>query len=228
MAKTSYDITDKDFYTQFGREIKRDIKPKEKDLIENIEDEFPDPMEFKRKLIRFNDSIQKIGNISTTEYIRAVYFCSLYALGKTQVDCYRKVFPERVVKKNQNTSSIGNSASIYFNSMLVQSIWKQVTVADHMLFLDTRFKAYGVLEEIMMNSKAKDSDRIDAAGKLANLLRPPKEAEVRVNIGFQSQEIKSLEEKLGQMADLQLNQLQLGHIDNKDIVEAELFEKDEE
>jgi len=222
------ELTDESFYKQFGSEIKRDITSKDKDIIEDIEEDFPDPEDFKRKLIRFSDAVFQVSNISTTEYIRAVWFCSLYAQGKSQLECYRKVFPERVAKKKQGNSTIGNSASMYFNSMLVQAIWKQVSVADHMLFIDTRFKAYQVLEEIMDDHMASKRDRIDAAGKLATLLKPPKETEVRVNIGYQSKEIKALEEKLGQIADLQLNQLQIGNINNRDIVEAEIFEKDDE
>lgn len=223
MAKNQ--LSDEEYYREIGVNIKKEVKDTDKDLIEKIQEDFPDPEEFVRKLIRFSDAPKKLSKYTAKDYINAVYFCSLYAQGLSQVESYSKVFPERVAKKSKGTSTISNSANSYFHSMMVQSVWNQVNVADHMLFIDKRFKAYNKLEQIMDDPDTSKRDAIDAAGKLANLLKPPKEAEVRLDINYQSSEIKALEEKLSQLANNQLHQLQNGDISARDIVDVQLIER---
>jgi len=144
----------------------------------------------------------------------------------TQVEAYTKVFPERAARKSKK--DMASYASQYFHTQLVQSVWKQVSVADHMLFVDKRFKAYAILEEIMDDPESTKKERIDAASKLAGLLKPPKEAEVRIDIGFQSKELKALEEKLAQMADAQIAMITGGTMSNKDAVEVEIVSKEKD
>lgn len=229
MARPKPKLTDEDFYALFTKQTKRELKDTDKDLIDNIEVSFPDPEEFKRKLIRFNDVIKQVGTISIKDYINAVYFCTLYAQTGSQLKAYEKVFPERVMEKlARNNSTLHNSASAYFHGTLVQAVWKQVNIADHMIFMDTRFQAYQVLTDIMNNPKTANRERIEAAGKLATLLKPPKEAEVKINVNYQSKEIAALEERLGMIADQQLKQIQDKTINAIDIVEADIVEKDDD
>lgn len=221
-------LSDEDFIKQFKQETRRDLKDKDHDALDDIlvGNEFQDDL--KRQMIRFSKVVKEIPNCSTADYIRAVYFCSLYAQGLSQEASYRKVFPERVAKKRQDTSTVSNSANSYFHSMLVQAIWKQVNVTDHMMFVDKRFKAYAVLEDIMDDEDSSKKEKIEAASKLANLLKPPKEALVRVDVGYQGKEMKALEEKLASMANHQIDMMTKGQITNKDIVEAEIVDKEDE
>lgn len=227
MANNYEPLSDADFYKRLKVETRREITNKVKDQIDDISDDYPDPDDFKRKLIRFSNAIKEVGNAAVGDYVRAVYFCSLYAQNYTQVDAYCKVWPERAAKKSTGTSTLANSASSYFNGDLVQAIWKQVNVADHMLFVDKRFKAYQVLEDIMDHPDSTNKEKIEAAGKLITNLQPPKEAKIKVDVGYQSQEIKALEEKLLNVAKYQVNLIETGQLSNKDVVEAEIIDKEE-
>lgn len=221
-------LSDEDFVKQFKQETRRDLKDSDHDVLDNIlvGNEYQD--DIKRQIIKFSKVVKEIPNISSADYIRAVYYVSLYLQGLSQEQAYRKVFPERVARKREGTSTISNSANAYHHSMTVQNIWKQVSVEDSVQFVDKRWKAYAKLEEIMDDPESSRKEQIEAAGKLANLLKAPKDTTVRVDVGYQSQEMVALENKLAEMANQQLNMITNGQASNKEIVEAEIISKEEE
>lgn len=221
-------LSDKDFERQFAFEVGRYLKTDNWEEIDKVLKTYDDEDDFKRRLIKYSNAFHKLDKVSVNDYIRAVHFCVLYSQGLSQLKAYTKIFPERAARKDNGTSTLANSANIYFHNMIVQEIWKQMTMSDHVMFQDKRFKAYLVLEEIMDDPESTRKEKIDAASKLANLLATPKEATLRIDNTSQNKELKALEDKLSQMAEMQLSHLMNGKISNKDIVEAELIEKVEE
>lgn len=221
-------LKDEEFIDQFKNNTKRDLDDEFLDHVDNIDVKYENADDIKRKAIRFTKVLKEIPNISAIDYLRAVEFCSLYAQGISQEESYRKVFPDRVAKKREGTSTISNSANQYFHGMLVQAIWKQVSIADHILFTDMRYNAYHTLNDIMIDPESSRKEKTEAAKALINSLETPKEAKVRIDIGHTSKAALDLDAKMAEMAQMQLNLLESGSLTNEEIVEAEFFDDSKE
>lgn len=173
------------------------------------------------KIISFS-SVMKSGRYKSVDYIRAVQFCSYTAIGDSQIDAYRKTFPDRVAKKKSD-STIQSSASIYASGELVQKIMSQSMVPAHIMFNSERFKAISILSDLMVNS---DNERIrmESADKMLGHIAPPKEAKLEIDVTTHHDGIDELNSALTRLANQQKEMLDGGHTDIKSIAESKIVD----
>ena len=173
-------------------------------------------------------SIMQSGRYKVTDFISAVHFCALIAVGESQVSAYRKTFPKRVASK-KTESTIMSSASIYASGELVQKIMAQSMIPIHFMFQAERVKALQTLSELSICS---DNERIrmESADKLLGRLHEtmPKEAKIELDVNHNNTALDDISSKLTELAIKQKELHDSGHMNLKEIAESKIIRKREE
>ena len=180
---------------------------------------------------------------SVREYIDAIRFCAyLVTLDDNLTEAYKKTFYYRdFVKERMNVDTrsvkyaeLTSAASRYKrNSKLVADLLTYSQAPMEIMFLGLRYKAVGVLADVMMNAR-QDRDKINAAKELLAATKGPETQKIELDIGVkESSAIANLNEQLSVLAGKQKMLLEAGARDLSDfgsmkvkqeeIVDAELY-----
>jgi len=217
------------------------------DLVNVINQSINDPEFQGESLFKVMISYQGIlenANVSLVEYVNAIKFCSYLVTSEDNYTlAYVKTFSDRdFVRKRMNadTSSgmykeLTNAASRYSRSSLVTKILTLSQAPLELFFTGARFKAVGILAEIMKNSRL-DRDRINAAKELLAATKGPENVKVELDIGVKgSSALEKLNEQLGTIAKNSLSELEKGTVtlddlggikvpDDRDIIDVDVEE----
>ncbi len=155
------------------------------------------------------ESVLKGARASIPEYLNAIRFCAYMMSNESNyTEAYKKVFATRDFVKfrahlptdDPKYGELTSAASRYRRSKLVVDILTISQVPLDMIFAGHRYKAVGVLAEIMVSSKY-DKDRVNAAKELLAATKS-ETTKLELEIGH-SAGVVSMQEQL----DKQLNEL---------------------
>lgn len=165
------------------------------------------------------ESVLKGARATLPEYLNAIRFCAYISTEQANyTEAYKKVFCDRdFVKERKDLPSdhqkyveLCSAASRYRRTKLVVDILTASQVPLDMIFTGYRYKAIGVLAEIMQNSKY-DRDKINAAKELLTATKGPDNVKIKLDVGVSdSNALEQLDEQLSSIAAKQLTLLEHG------------------
>ena len=167
------------------------------------------------------ENVLKGTRASIPEYLNAIRFCAYMSTNDSNfTEAYKKVFMEREfvkVRANLETddpkyTELTSAASRYRRTKLVVDILTVSQVPLDMIFSGYRYKAIGVLAEIMMEGRY-DRDRIGAAKELL-LATKNEDSKIAIEIGAGAGMVsmqEQLDKQLDKLAKNQQMLLDAGH-----------------
>lgn len=188
------------------------------------------------------ESVLKGSRASVPEYLNAIRFCAYMMTNEENyTEAYKKVFMDRDFVKQRmmlptdspKYAELTSAASRYRRTKLVVDILTVSQVPLDMIFSGYRYKALGVLAEIMVDGRY-DRDRVSAAKELLAATRSDS-TKIALEIGPSAGAVSMQEQLDKQLTALARNQqllLEAGHsiVDvqktgvNLDIIEGSLDE----
>ena len=138
------------------------------------------------------ESVLKGSRASVSEYLNAIRFCAYISTNDSNyTEAYKKVFNDReFVKLRINVptddpkyAELTSAASRYRRSKLVVDILTVTQVPLDMIFSGHRYKAIGVLAEVMEFGRY-DRDRINAAKELLAATKGAENVKIELEIGI--------------------------------------------
>lgn len=165
------------------------------------------------------ESILKGARASVPEFLNAIRFCAYIATNNSNyTEAYKKVFADReFVKERANLPTdsakygeLTSAASRYRRTKLVVDILTASQVPLDLIFTGHRYKAIGVLAEVMENGKY-DRDRVAAAKELLAATKGAENVKIELDIGVKEDSaVQQLNDQLAQMAARQKAMLESG------------------
>lgn len=159
---------------------------------------------------------------SIKDYLNAIRFCAyLITMDDNYTEAYKKVFGDRDFVKERmqlptddpRYKELTSAASRYRNtSKLVTEILTLSQAPLDLMFMGARYKAIGVLADIMENGRF-DRDKINAAKELLAATKGAEKMQLDIGVGTTDKAINLQEQLNQQIAQLVANQqtmLQLG------------------
>ena len=186
---------------------------------------------------------------SIKDYLNAIRFCAyLITMDDNYTEAYKKVFGDKNFVKERmclptddpRYKELTSAASRYRNtSKLVTEILTLSQAPLDLMFMGARYKAIGVLADIMENGRF-DRDKINAAKELLAATKGAEKMQLDIGVGTTDKAINLQEQLNQQIAQLVANQqamLQLGgsikevqrigiNLNNQDTVDAELADNE--
>lgn len=168
-------------------------------------------------MVTYQSVLQK-AKVGIKEYISAIRFCAyLISMDDNYTEAYKRTFYDRKFVKDRITldtsdpryGELTSAASRYRRSKLVVDILTLSQVPMELMFSGLRYKAVGVLANVMMTAKY-DRDKIAAA---TQLLLATKSDNIKVDLDIKVNEnsaVTDLRTQLAQMAATQTVYLQSG------------------
>ncbi len=183
------------------------------------------------------ESVLKGARATLPEYLNAIRFCAYISTEQSSyVEAYKKVFQDRdFVKERWDLATddtkyieLCSAASRYRKTKLVVDILTASQVPLDMIFSGYRYKAIGVLADIMQTSKY-DRDKINAAKELLAATKGADNVKIELDVGVQeTSAVAQLNEQLAEMAAKQKMMLEAGASDLKDFGSMKVVEEIEE
>lgn len=168
-------------------------------------------------MVTYQSVLQK-AKVGIKEYISAIRFCAyLISMDDNYTEAYKRTFYDRKFVKDRVTldtsdpryGELTSAASRYRRSKLVVDILTLSQVPMELMFSGLRYKAVGVLANVMMTAKY-DRDKVAAA---TQLLLATKSDNIKVDLDIKVSEnsaVTDLRTQLAQMAATQTAYLQSG------------------
>lgn len=165
------------------------------------------------------EAVLKGARASIPEYLNAVRFCAYMTTnGSNYTEAYKKVFAQRdFVKARANLATddpkyaeLTSAASRYRRSKLVVDILTASQVPLDLMFTGQRYRAIGVLAQVMENARY-DRDKINAAKELLAATKSAENMKIELDVGVkQDSAVQQLNDQLAQMAARQKTLLESG------------------
>ncbi|CBW47073.1 N4 gp69-like protein [Roseovarius Plymouth podovirus 1] len=152
------------------------------------------------------------GRFKLGDYVRAVMYVSHKVMGKSNLDSYKATFPDRykqMVADGRSGKDIASYVAAYNKGKLVNMVYERAMIPTWVLNQDMFQSALNTQYEIMNNVQVSDKVRVEAANSLLTHLKKPEvnKAELKVDIGM-NDGMKALEQRLGEMANMQLKTIE--------------------
>ena len=193
------------------------------DVVDEINHLVTDPdygEEFKESVLTHTSILSGKDSWSMQQYVDAVKFYSLSAMGHSQVDAYIKVFPNRLesrVERGQGKEDMRGEAARFNGTELVNQIRNQALVPLHLVNQGTTQLAINQLTHLMMNARS-DVAKVSAATTLLKELKAPETTRIELEIGTKdSDAILDLKSSLADLASGQLQGLERGQVSVKEL-----------
>ena len=142
--------------------------------------------EFRESMLTHLDILSGKEPWTLNQYMDAIKYYSLTAVGLTQVDAYTEVFPERLQSRldsGQTRNDMSGEASRFNKTDLVNRIRERALVPLHLVNQGTLQLAINKATELMINAKS-EKVQGDMALGLIKELRPPEMQKVELQIGL--------------------------------------------
>lgn len=181
------------------------------------------------------ESVLKGSRSSVPEYLNAIKFCAYMGTNESNyTEAYKKVFMHRdFVKQRRDLDTddpkyaeLTSAASRYRRTKLVVDILTVSQVPLDMIFSGYRYKALGVLAEVMMDGRY-DRDRVNAAKELLAATAGAENIKIELDIGVKEDSaVKQLNDQLAVMAATQKEKLisganELSDFGSMNVIDAE-------
>jgi hypothetical protein len=172
------------------------------------------------------ESVLKGARASVPEYLNAIRFCAYMSTNDSNyTEAYKKVFANRdFVQQRMNLPTndprygeLTSAASRYRRTKLVTDILTASQVPLDLIFTGHRYKAIGVLAEVMESGKY-DRDRINAAKELLAATKGPDNMKIELDVGVsESSAVQQLNDQLAEIAGRSLKHLEAGSTNLKEL-----------
>lgn len=172
-------------------------------------------------------SVMSEGRFKLDDYLSAVKFVSYQLLRNNQIDAWAKTFPARynnMVAAQKTRSEIASVASRYGGSKLVVMLMGQTMMPTHILNAPLFQEALNTQAALMRDAKS-EMVRMQAAGKLMEILKPPEVQKVELDIGVKEDEsLKQLRAVTLELAREQRKAIESGAVSVNAIAESKIVE----
>lgn len=141
---------------------------------------------FKDTFIGYTSVLME-GKYSIQQYIDAVKYVSYKHMGDTNLNAFKKTFPNKILRYKQdgkNVEQINSFVSGYNKTKLVTSMMKQSAIPLYVLNQDAAQEAINAQLKIIRTS-SNDLAIVKAADSLLSHLAPPVETKIAVAMGIQ-------------------------------------------
>ena len=179
---------------------------------------------FKENFVFYSNALNG-GKYSIQQYIDAVRYVTFKLMGMTNLDAYRKAFPDRFKEYAINKvpqSHIASYVSAYNKNKLVNQILEQAVIPNHILYQEYHHKALMVQVDLM-NTAESEKVRSDAANSVLTHTKPPEMKQVELNVntsdGDVIDELREVTSKLAQQAQ---ENIKLGKLTAQDMLEMSI------
>lgn len=177
-------LTVEQFKNALPPQIKQSVN---KELIDQINATLSDPeaMEiFRENLLSFTSVLQQ-GKFKLVNYISAVRYVGFKVMGSTNRDAYIRTFPDKYdsfLQRGVAEKDIDSYVTAYNKSKLVNLLFEQTLIPVHIMNAPLFQKAINVQAELMVSARS-EMVRMQAAGKLMDILKPPETKKIELDIG---------------------------------------------
>lgn len=165
------------------------------------------------------EAVLRGARASIPEYLNAIRFCAYMAANDSNyTEAYKKVFADRDFVKQRvglptnspQYAELTSAASRYRRTKLVTDILTASQVPLDLIFTGHRYKAIGILADIMESGRY-DRDRINAAKELLAATKGPDNVKIELDVGIsESSAVQQLNDQLAEIASRSLQHLQAG------------------
>ena len=220
-------IHEKDLIVALPERMHKKISPFLLEKLQKVISDSEVAERFKENLISYN-SILSTGKNSVTDYVNAVMYVSYKLMGDTNLDAYRKTFPEKIElfnKQRKTRETINAHVSAYNKTKLVIGILSQSLIPTHVLNADVYQEAINVQANLMRNATREDV-RQKAADSLMNHLAPPVETKlsIDVNTNGSSDYLTSLREQTQALIEAQRAAIRAGSTNATDVAKSKIID----
>ena len=253
IAYVTVQIRDTNMSTQLTIEqVKKDMPLKKgvitQDAVDIINASLNDPEFQGESLVQtaaIYEAVLRGARASIPEYLNAIRFCAYMSTNNSNyTEAYKKVFSDREFVRlrrdlptdDPRYGELTSAASRYRRTKLVTDILTASQVPLDLIFTGHRYKAIGVLADVMENGKY-DRDKINAAKELLAATKGPENMKIELDVGVsESSAVQQLNDQLAEIAGRSLKHLQAGStslkelgamkVINDDILEGEFKQND--
>jgi len=199
------------------------------DLVMNLNAMIGDPDHYER--IRENmigyTHILSDGKYTVDDYLNAVMYASYKMAGMTNIDAFSKTFPDKMVRyraAGKSVNAINSFVTAYNKTKLVTNILSQALVPVHILNMDLFQEAVNTEAALMRTAKS-EKVRHEAAKALMDVLRPPTESKIKLDIGMTKSNIMDdLAEATAKLVQEQRRAIESGQMTARQIAESKIIE----
>lgn len=197
-------------------------------LIDQVNNTLSDPNEYEvyRNNLLGYASVLKDGRFKIEDYLKAVRYCSHKIMGASNIEAFRKSFPNRYqnfINNGTSDKDIASYITAYNKSKLVNLIMEQSIIPSYILNQDLYQKAINTQAELMLTANS-EKVRSDAANSLLNHLRPPEVQKVELDIGIKENDaIKDLRQTILDLSLQQQQMIKAGVLSAKDVAEQRVI-----
>lgn len=199
------------------------------DLVLNINSMIGDPDFYERireNLIGYTHILSE-GKYTVDDYLNAVMYASYKMAGMTNIDAFAKTFPDKMARYNaagKSINAINSFVTAYNKTKLVTNILGQAMVPVHILNMDLFQEAINKEAHLMRHGKTEKVQH-EAAKALMEILQPPQEAKIKLDIGVgKSTVMDELARATQDLAQQQLEAIRSGRLTAKQIAESKIIE----
>jgi len=173
-------------------------------------------------------SVMMDGRFQIGHYIDAIKYITHKLMGDSNIDAYRKTFPDRYlnfVTKGTDPKDIASYVTSYNKNKLVNLIREQTLIPTHILNADYYQKAINKQVALMGDVNVSPTVQQKAADSLLVNLKPPETAKVEIDINTtQNKDIQELREHTLALAKQQQEMISNKMVSVKAVAEAVLIE----
>lgn len=154
------------------------------------------------------------GKFKLESYLYAVKYVTYKSMGDTNIQAYRKTFPQRVqdlIDKGVPDKDINSMVSAYNKSKLVTLLFESMMIPTYILNQDAFQEAINVQRKLMLDPTVKPLVRCQAAKALMDTLKPPevKQMELAVSVK-ETDTVTELRKATTELAKAQIDALRKG------------------
>lgn len=236
-------IRDTNMSTQLTIEqVKKDMPLKKgiitQDAVDIINASLNDPEFQGESLVQtaaIYEAVLRGARASIPEYLNAIRFCAYMSTNNSNyTEAYKKVFSDREFVRlrrdlptdDPRYGELTSAASRYRRTKLVTDILTASQVPLDLIFTGHRYKAIGVLAEVMENGKY-DRDKINAAKELLAATKGPDNVKIELDVGIsESSAVDQLNDQLAAIAGRSLKHLEAGATSLKELGAMKVIDSD--
>lgn len=181
------------------------------------------------------EAVLRGARASIPEYLNAIRFCAYMSTNNSNyTEAYKKVFSDREFVRlrrdlptdDPRYGELTSAASRYRRTKLVTDILTASQVPLDLIFTGHRYKAIGVLAEVMENGKY-DRDKINAAKELLAATKGPDNVKIELDVGIsESSAVDQLNDQLAAIAGRSLKHLEAGATSLKELGAMKVIDSD--
>lgn len=184
------------------------------DMVNQLNALSKDPEEaryMRENFISFSQVLME-GKFRLGDYVQAVMYVSYKVMGKTNIDAYKLVFPDRyaaMVAAGKPQKDIASMITAYNKGTLVTKITERAIIPTWILNQDMFQAALQTQFDLMTDTQVSDKVRCEAANSLLTHLKKPEvhKSELKIDIAV-NDGMAALEKQLRELSQQQLNMIE--------------------